>query len=243
MRKKNQTLSKDFRSTLRFRLILIACLFILYGTALGVRLFFLQIINHDELVAQSKKQYKDITKIVYGRGTIFDRNQNELAMNIEVESVSITPLEIADKRRTAKLLASHLHLDSEKIYKKFSSKRPFVWIKRKCDLQETQTLRRLGLPGVGFIREQKRIYPKRELAANVTGFVGMDNQGLAGVEHFYQSTLKGTTLRRVIEKDARGRNIGAIRQTGMLKTQSKDVVLTLDEVVQFIAEHHLKDQI
>lgn len=99
------------------------------------------------------------------------------------------------------------------------------------------------MPGVGFISEQKRLYPKRELGANVTGFVGMDNQGLAGVEHFYQSTLKGTTVRRVIEKDARGRNIGAIRQTGKPQTKSNDVVLTLDEVIQFIAEHHLKDQV
>jgi cell division protein FtsI (penicillin-binding protein 3) len=243
MRKKNQTLSKDFRSVLRFRLTLIACLFILYGAALGARLFFLQVINHDELVAQSKEQYKDITEIVYGRGAIFDRNQNELAMNIEVESINITPSKIVDKHRTAKLLASHLNLDSKKVFAKLSSKRHFVWIKRKCDLQETKKLRRLDLPGVGFISEQKRLYPKRELGANVTGFVGMDNQGLAGIEHFYQSSLKGTKVLRVIEKDARGRNIGAVHQTGEPKTTSKDVVLTLDEVIQFIAEHHLKDQI
>ena len=243
MRKKNQPLSKDFRSILRFRLALIACFFILYGTALGTRLFFLQVINHDELVAKSKEQYQGITEIVYGRGTIYDRNQNELAMNIEVESINITPSKIIDKHQTAKLLASHLNLDSKTIFTKLSSKRPFVWIKRKCDLQESGKLRRLDLPGVGFISEQKRLYPKRELGANVTGFVGMDNQGLAGVEHFYQSTLKGTTVRRVIEKDARGRNIGAIQQTEKSETTSKDVVLTLDEVVQFIAEHHLKDQV
>ena len=136
-----------------------------------------------------------------------------------------------------------LNLDPKKTYKRISSKKHFVWIKRKCDLQEVEKLRRLDLPGVGFISEQKRFYPKRELAANVTGFVGMDNQGLAGVEHHYQSILKGTTVRRVIEKDARGRNIGAINQTGIPKTKSKDVVLTLDEVIQFITEHHLKEQI
>ena len=243
MRKKNKTLSRDFRSLLRFRLILIASIFILYGTALGARLFFLQIINHEELVAQSEKQYAATTKSVYGRGTIFDRNQNGLAMNIEVESVYITPSKIVDKHLTAKRLASHLHMDSKKIYTKISSKKHFVWIKRKCALQEVEKLRRLHLPGIGFISEQKRFYPKRELAANVTGFVGMDNQGLAGVEHHYQSILKGTTVRRVIEKDARGRNIGAISQTGKRKSKSKDVVLTLDEVIQFITEHHLKDQI
>ncbi|GJL77478.1 MAG: penicillin-binding protein [Nitrospinaceae bacterium] len=243
MRKKNQTLSKDFRSVLRFRLILIASLFILYGATLGARLFFLQIINHEALAAQSEKQYAATTKIVYGRGTILDRNQNELAMNVEVESVYITPSKVVDKQHTARTLASHLQLDQKKVYNKISSKKHFVWIKRKCDLKASEKLRRLDLPGVGFISEQKRFYPKRELAANVTGFVGLDNQGLSGVEHHYQSTLKGTTVRRVIEKDARGRNIGAIGQSGKSKTKSRDVVLTLDEVIQFITERHLKEQI
>lgn len=243
MSKKKQTLPKGFRPISRFRLLVIASLFILYGAALGARLFYLQIINHDELLAQSEKQYAATTKIVFGRGSIFDRNHNELAMNIEVESVFITPAKVTDKFRTAKLLASHLHLDPKKIQKKISSKKRFVWIKRKCSLQEVEALQRLDLPGVGFIPEQKRFYPKRELSAHITGFVGMDNQGLAGVEHFHQSTLKGTTIRRVIEKDARGRNIGAIGQTGTSKKNSMDVELTLDEVIQFITERHLRNQV
>ena len=242
MGRKN-TLPKEFRLKLRLRLIIIASFFILYGAALGGRLFYLQIINHDQLLAQSEKQYAATTKIVFGRGSIFDRNHNELAMNIEVESVFINPAKVEDRSRTAKLLASHLHLDEKKIRRKIASKKHFVWIKRKCNLQEVEALQGLDLPGVGFIPEQKRFYPKRELGASITGFVGMDNQGLAGVEHFHQSTLKGTTVRRVVEKDARGRNIAAIGLSGKSKKNSMDVELTLDEVIQFTAEHHLKNQV
>jgi len=222
---------------------MIACFFFLFGAALGTRLFFLQVIDHEKLVALSKKQYEATKKIVYGRGTIFDRNHNELAMNVEVESVYVTPSKVKDKKHTARILASHLKVDRKEIYKKLTSKKYFAWVKRKCDLEEVDRLRRLDLPGVGFIAEQKRFYPKRELAANIMGFVGIDNEGFAGVEHFHHSILKGTTVRRVIEKDARGRNIRSISETEKPKTKSRDIVLTIDEVIQFIAEHHLKKQV
>ena len=243
MSKRSPTLKKDARAVLRKRLLGIACFFVLFGAALGTRLFFLQVINHEKLVALSKKQYESTKKIVFGRGTIFDRNQNELAMNVEVESVYITPKKVKDKQHTARILADHLDVSRKEILKNLTSKKHFAWVKRKGNLREIQKLQRLGLPGVGFIAEQKRFYPKRELAANVTGFVGMDNEGFAGVEHYHHSTLKGTTVLKVIEKDARGRNIRSISAIGRPKTKSGDVVLTIDEVIQFIAEHHLKKQV
>jgi cell division protein FtsI (penicillin-binding protein 3) len=243
MGKKTPAIKKDARALLKKRLMGIAFFFLISGAALGTRLFFLQVISHEELVALSKKQYETTKKIVFGRGTIFDRNQNELAMNVEVESVYITPLKVRDKQHTAKVLSSHLNVGQQEILKNLTSKKHFAWVKRKGNLKEVEKLQRLDLPGVGFISEQKRFYPKRELAANVTGFVGMDNDGFAGVEHFHHSTLKGTTVHKVIEKDARGRNIRSISNAGRPKTKSGDVVLTIDEVIQFIAEHHLNKQV
>ncbi len=243
MSKKSPALKKDARAKLKVRLSGIACLFLFMGAALGSRLFFLQIISHEDLVALSKKQYETTKKIVFGRGTIFDRNQNALAMNVEVESVYVTPMKVKDKQHTASMLASHLGMNHKEILKKLNSKKHFAWIKRKGNLRQVEKLQRLDLPGIGFIAEQKRFYPKRELAANVTGFVGIDNEGFAGVEHFHHSTLKGTTVHKVIEKDARGRNIRSISDIGRPKTKSGDVVLTIDEVIQFIAEYHLKKQV
>ena len=108
---------------------------------------------------------------------------------------------------------------------------------------ETEFLRRKNLPGVGFISEHQRFYPKRQLASSVIGFVGLDNQGLAGVEHQYHSRLKGATVRTVIEKDARGRYIRTFDESSKQDSASHDVVLTIDEVIQFTTEYHLKKQI
>jgi cell division protein FtsI (penicillin-binding protein 3) len=243
MSRKSPPLKKDARAKLKTRLIGIACLFLFFGAALGTRLFYLQIINRDELVALSKKQYAHKEETVYGRGIIFDRNQNTLAMNIEVESVQVNPSKVKDKDYTARTLASHLKMDRKKVFKNLTSRQRPYWIKRKCDLEEVKKLHRLDLPGVRFVSEQKRVYPKRELAANITGIVGIDDKGFAGTEYFHQSILKGTIVHRAIETDARGRNIRSVSQRVQTKSKSRDVVLTIDEVIQFIAEHHLKSQV
>lgn len=183
----------DYHRGLRNRTLFLSFLFLLYVAALSSRLFYLQILQHDNLTAQSDKQYQSSMKVYYGRGEILDRNLNSLATNVEVESVYINPGEIENKRQTAQLLASHLDLDQKKVLQKITSGKNFVWVKRKCPPKETDKLKELDLPGVGFMEEHRRFYPKRELAAHAIGFVGLDNQGLAGAESFHHSTLKGAT--------------------------------------------------
>ncbi|MBI5427403.1 MAG: penicillin-binding protein 2 [Nitrospinae bacterium] len=243
MRNNKKTPLSDHRSGLRKRLVLASACLLVFGGALLARLFFLQVLQHDNLYSQSEKQYLGSTKVYYGRGDILDRNLNPLATNIEVESVYINPNEIEDKRGTARLLASSLDLDPGKTLRKLSSSRQFIWIKRKCDLKETEKLKRLGLPGVSFVSEQKRFYPKRELAAHILGFVGLDNQGLSGAEHYHHDILKGASSLILMQKDARGRQIHLEDGADWRKARSYDVVLTIDEVVQFIAEFHLKSQV
>ncbi len=241
MTQKRRPTAKNFRNAIRTRLVLVALALFLFVGGLTARLFSLQILHHEELLAKSERQYAGTKKILYGRGSIFDRNQNELAMNIEVESVYITPSKIKNKSKTVRALASYLNLDKERLRGKILSHKNFVWIKRKCSLKEADKLKQLDLPGVGFIAEQKRFYPKRELASNVTGFVGLDNQGLSGVEHYRHGVLKGRTVRKVMAKDARGRYIRSSNRSQ--KPKSQDVVLTLDEVIQYTAEYHLKKQV
>jgi cell division protein FtsI/penicillin-binding protein 2 len=211
MAKQNKQITGTFRDSIKTRLKVVFFFLFLFGAALIARLVFLQIIQHDTLVAQSEKQYLSTVKTHFGRGVIFDRNMNELARNVEVESVYVNPSEILDRKSAARILSATLKLNQDQIYKKISSKKHFVWIKRKCSLDEVAKLKQARLSGVGYVSEQKRFYPKRELAASVLGFVGMDNQGLAGIEYTYQSKLKGITVRRVMERDARGRNINLSR--------------------------------
>ena len=233
----------SFKDGIKTRLIIVSALFFLVVAALIVRLASLQILQHETLLAKSEKQYVGTVETQFGRGVIYDRNLNELAQNIEVESVYANPSEILNRKAAARVLSKTLNLDRNKVYKKISSKRDFVWIKRKGDLEGIAKLKEADLQGIGFLPEQKRFYPKRELAANVLGFVGVDNQGLAGVEHAHQSRLKGTTIRRVTERDAKGRSIQPPESLRDSSRKSFDLVLTLDEVIQFTAEYHLKKQV
>jgi cell division protein FtsI (penicillin-binding protein 3) len=243
MAKQNKQNTGTFRDGINTRLKIISFLLFLFGVALIARLAFLQIVQHDTLVAQSEKQYLSTVKTHFGRGVIYDRNLNELARNVEVESVYVNPAEIMDRKSAARILSETLKLNQDQVYKKISSKKHFVWIKRKCPLNEIARLKQASLPGVGYVSEQKRFYPKRELAASALGFVGMDNQGLAGIEHAYQSKLKGITVRQVTERDARGRNIQSLEGLHNSRPRSYDLVLTLDEVIQFTTEYHLKKQV
>ena len=162
---------------------------------------------NEELVLRSEKQYQRTVNTQVGRGSIFDRNMNELATNIDVESVYATPHEVLGKKQAARTIASALNLNQKSVYEKLRLDRHFVWLKRKAAPTEVARLRNSSLSGVNFTSEDKRFYPKRELASGAIGFVGIDNQGLAGIEHQFQSTLKGNTIRTVMEKDARGRPI------------------------------------
>ncbi len=243
MAKQSKQITGTFKDGIRTRLMIVSVLLFLFVAALIARLASLQIFQHEKLLAKSEKQYVGTVETQFGRGVIYDRNLNELAQNIEVESVYANPSEILNRKNAARELSTALNLDRNKVLKKISSKREFVWIKRKGDLEGIAKLKEAGLAGIGFLPEQKRFYPKRELAANVLGFVGVDNQGLAGVEHAHQSRLKGATIRRVTERDAKGRNIQPPENLRDSSRKSFDLVLTLDEVIQFTAEYHLKKQV
>ena len=225
------------------RLAMVSIFLTVLGLVLVGRLVQLQIIQHDRLAAQSDRQYLRTVEISSGRGNIYDRNRNQLATNIQVESVYADPKSVTDKNATARILATALKLNSKAVLKKLKSDRHFVWIKRKGEMNAVEKLKQLDLAGVGFIAEAKRYYPKRKLAASTLGFVGLDNQGLAGVEHFHQAVLKGNPQRSVLEKDARGRFLWTTAYAQEINKGKRDVVLTLDEVIQFIAERELKKQV
>lgn len=243
MRKLKSKSQNTSAQAVKSRLVLVSLALLAFGLVLVGRLVHLQIIQHDHLSAQSEKQYLRTVEITSGRGNIYDRNRNQLAINIQVESVYADPKSIVEKTATARILARTLGLSHNAILKKLKSNRHFVWIKRKSEMNAVEKLKQLDLVGVGFITESKRYYPKRKLAASTLGFVGLDNQGLAGVEHFHHTVLKGNPQRSVLEKDARGRFLWTTANAHELNKGKRDVVLTLDEVIQFIAERELGRQV
>ena len=236
--------SSSFRNRVKVRLIFVSSLLLLFAVSLIARLANLQITQHKTLLAKSEKQpHHGNLKTYFGRGTIFDRNGNELATNLVVESVFVVPQEVRDRKYTSKVLASALGQNYDRVYKEVSSNKQFAWIKRKASTDEIIHLKKAALSGVRFRSEQKRFYPKRELAANVIGFVGTDDYGLAGIEQTYQGKLKGMVYSQPIKQDGRGRNIQNLGSLSRLNLGNYDLMLTLDEVIQFTAEYHLTKQV
>jgi cell division protein FtsI (penicillin-binding protein 3) len=140
-------------------------------------------------------------------------------------------------------MARALGLKDTMILEKVQSDRQFAWLKRKIPPDESAALRALGPKGIGFVTESQRLYPKRALAGQVIGFVGIDEAGLEGIEHGYERTLAGETVRVNLDRDARGRPI-ALRSDALRQLpQGHDLVLTLDERIQFVAERELRAQI
>ena len=224
----------------RTRLGLLALFFVAWSCLIVFRLVDLQIVRYPEMRERARRQQTRVFEISPKRGTIYDRRNRELAVSIKVESVFAVPPEIADKSRTATLLARTLGLDPDKVRRRMERARSFCWIKRKVDYPQVQKVRELDLPGIYFETESKRFYPKRELAAHVLGYVGMDNDGLAGLEHLYERDVRGTAGRILLHTDARKRYFSSVERP---PTAGSDLVLTMDESIQYLVEQELRAQV
>ncbi|MBI3753343.1 MAG: penicillin-binding protein [Deltaproteobacteria bacterium] len=183
-------------------------------------------------------QHLKTMKVIPMRGTIYDRGMQELAVSAEADSVYAQPANIEDAKKTASLLASALSLDKKELEAGFASKRSFVWVKRQLDFAEAAKVRRLDIPGIGFIKEGKRFYPSPHLASHLIGFVGRDSKGLEGIESGYDEYLAGAHGRLTEERDALGNEI-LFNSAAMETSRGKDLVLTIDKTIQYIAEKEL----
>jgi cell division protein FtsI (penicillin-binding protein 3) len=146
------------------------------------------------------------------------------------------PGEIPDQASTAHLLSKVLGVDSFEILNHLKASKSFAWVARKVDQDKSKRVHDLNLRGIYFQKESKRYYPKRELAAQVLGYVGMDGSGLAGTELQFEDDLRGNPGRMMITMDARRRWFGRIEKQ---PDQGANVVLTIDQNIQYIAEKEL----
>jgi len=221
------------------RLLLFTVLLLAWCMAIGGRLWSLQVVQHGEFTRRADRQQQRVIELDPPRGTIFDARGRELAVSIEVESVFAVPRELADREGAATRLARVLALDRSKLARALDQDREFVWIARKLDPPVARAVRALELPGVYFLEESKRYYPMRQLAAQVLGFVGTDNHGLAGLEANYERVVAGKPGRRTVLRDARR---GLAVPPGLPSADpvaGADLVLTLDSALQQIVEEEL----
>src|SRR5438270_12733500 len=158
-------------------------------------------------------------------------------MSINVDSGFAVPTEIPDLAQTISLIARITKEDPREVLAKCKASRSFCWIARKVDAEAAGRVRALNLKGIYIQKEAKRFYPKRELAAQVLGYVGMDDEGLAGLERSYDSGLRGKPGRMLISLDARRKWLGRVERQ---PEPGANLVLTIDEKIQYIVERELE---
>lgn len=221
----------------RPRVVMVIALFVLAGLGLAGRALQLQVFQHERLSKLAERQSRRLIRIDGKRGDILDRNGNRLAASIKTDSFYAHPARIEQPALTAFRLSRALNLPQGALEKKLGSKRGFVWIKRQVTPLESSTVRALKLPGVNALREYRRIYPGRGLAAPLLGFTGIDAEGLEGLEYAYNSHLKGAEGVRVVHRDALGRPV--LRGDKAFPGGGGSIRTTLHPAIQNLTEAEL----
>lgn len=220
----------------------IAHLFLLLLCILGLlvlRLGYLQFVRGDDLRQKAiNNRMRDIP-VEAKRGTIYDRNGNELVTSVSADSVYAIPGHIKDPQNVAAKLAPILDMDQKKLYQILTRKSSFEWLKRKINADASKKIKDLKISGLGFAEESRRYYPQDNLAPQILGFTGTDNQGLMGVEAAYDKDLKGVPGEIVVEHDAGGRDIPQALEQYKAPKQGNNLVLTLDKTIQQFTEREL----
>ena len=225
----------------RFRVLNILVFFCFWCVIICGRLVWLQVFRHSEWVDRAARQQQRTFEVAPRRGVLYDRNLHELAMTVLADSIYAVPSEIgADRPEDATLLASIVHTDptdgftsASQILARLNASRNFAWIARKQDAATVAKVKALNLKGIYVQKEFKRFYPDNEIAAQVLGYVGIDDTGLGGLELNFDDDLHGTPGRMLTALDARRHVLGSVERDPL---PGENLVLTLDENIQFMAE-------
>jgi cell division protein FtsI/penicillin-binding protein 2 len=224
--------------------IKISLLFFLFWVGIVLfKLADLQILRHNTFKKIIANQNSRIVSIDSKRGDIYDRNEKILATSIKAYSLYIEPSQWKGREEELKKLSESLNLPKESlknILRSLESNRQFCWLKRKISYEEKKFIDSLNIDRVGFVKEFKRVYPEGELASHVLGGVGVDEQGLEGIENFYDSILSGTKGKICIYRDGKKVPQAYSIEEIIPPTSGKDLILTIDKSIQFLTDEILE---
>ncbi len=232
-------------ASMKRRMIGIVSAFTLLGFAtVIVRLFFLQVIDTEDYQQKAISQQLKVTPISSQRGTIYSSNMKVLAKSASVCTVALQPPQIGKneelREKIATFLAEVLELDKQEILTKSREKVGYVRIKRKVEKPEEDKIREFiketGTSAIILEEDSKRYYPYGNMASTVLGFTGADNQGLTGLEFYYDKVLSGTAGRVVSAKNAWGTDMPFKYEMVYEAKNGNDIVLTIDEGVQYFLD-------
>lgn len=206
---------------------------------LAYRLFCIQVLGYSTYRDKARDIHQIEIKLEPKRGEICDRNGNVLGVSLPIPSVHADPKEIEDVDGTVNKLAEVIGEDKKTLCERLTKDKRFAWIKRKITSEEKEKVSSLKLKGIYFLEEPTRFYPKGELASHILGFVNIDNEGMEGIELEFDSYLRGKPGLRITEKDRKGREVLSWRDKEIPPVDGYKVVLTIDEVIQYIAEEEI----
>lgn len=211
--------------------------------ALAVRLLWVHSYPHPQIVLRGATQYLMRQPILARRGMIVDRKAEILAGSVERRGVFADPGVVKDLGRTAWQVAPELGLTARVVYERLIEREDarFIWLKRQAEPDEADAIDKMGIYGIGLTPATQRHYPMGSLAAHLVGFVGVDNQGLEGLEHQFDAELSGRSGYKVIIRDAAQRPIGLSAEGSRPPADGDHLVLTLDSVIQTATEDALAD--
>ncbi len=227
----------------RARFWFICLFFLLWACVIAGRLFWLQIVRHQEFVERAQKQQQRTFEVAPRRGVLYDRNLHELAMTVLADSIYAQPIEIKDKQAAAHALSILVHTapddaqtNEAQIADRLANGHGFAWIARRVTPDVADRVRALNMKGIYFQKEFQRFYPDNEIAAQVLGYVGVDDNGLGGLEEKFDAQLHGAPGRMYTAMDARRKVLGSSEHD---PEPGRNLVLTIDENIQFMAERAL----
>jgi cell division protein FtsI/penicillin-binding protein 2 len=228
------------RNGANHRLYLLGAFLVLWFCAICLRLVYLQIFCYGDFQQRADKQQQRAVTVSAKRGIIYDRQGNELAMSILVDSAFAVASEVPDLPNAISLITRISGEDARLVLADCRAHKTFCWVARKANGDVIERIRALNLQGIHFQKESKRFYPKRELSAQVLGYVGTDDEGLSGIERQYNDQLKGQPGRMQISVDARKKWFARIEKE---PEAGQNLVLTIDEKIQYIADRELDQAI
>jgi len=230
----------DWRAVLRRRVAVVAGGVGLWVAAIELRLAYLQIVKRAELLARADSQQNRIRELPAKRGDIVDRSGHLLATSVDVDTVYAVPSDIADAGTAAadlcRALGDCTDKERQALAARLARRGAFTYVRRQISPEQRRRVEALGLEGVGFMKESRRFYPNKELAAHVLGYVGLDNAGLGGLEAAYDSKIRGQSGRVLVQTDAKRHAFSRFEKP---PTSGATIELTIDAYLQHVAEREL----
>ncbi len=231
------------RKWMKVRIAIVASVLVLgFLTVLG-RVYYLQTVEAEALSKRSATQLNRQVTMQARRGNVIDRNGTELAVSVEIPSIFAHPRDIENPEREARRLAPHLNISYEKLLERLTSKSGFVWLERQARPASAQAIRDMRIRGIGITNEYKRYYPLGSRAGQLLGFVGIDGNGLEGIERMLDKEMAGDTYQMNISRDAQGRAMLTNETPNFKEFEGHSVRLTIDEKIQAVAEAAIAEQV